>query len=309
MNNSSNNYSNNNSNSENNNNGKQVGRITINHVSTSNKGPQVPVKLAHAALNMDLGKLMAVADTGAEVCVAGASIIPKHLLNRKHLLPPTSSLFTFNGQSSPCIGILPARLSNKYYETEADIYICPAAKGSLLLSLEASKSLGYIPQEFPNLKPPLSVSQVKQQQEKHRKSHARDPPPLQVGQHVHVQDSRTKLWDKVGQVLEVTKDHSYKVKVDSGGICWRIRKFIYPVPEPPDSTSKSVTPDVGSPSPASSKGRGEKRVRFNPPPDPPHHSSRPTRRPAFYGSWTAPPLHQVQGGDDASAIVQRVGPL
>ena len=37
MNNSSNNYSNNNSNSENNNNGKQVGRIMINHVSTSNK--------------------------------------------------------------------------------------------------------------------------------------------------------------------------------------------------------------------------------------------------------------------------------
>ena len=135
---------------------------------------------------------------------------------------------------------------------------------------------------------------------------------LLVGQHVHVQDSRTKLWDKVGQVLEVTiltKDHSYKVKVDSGGICWRIRKFIHPVPEPPDSTSKPVTPDVSSPSPASSKGRGEKRVRFNPPPDSPHHSSRPTRRPAFSGSLTAPPSHQAQGGDDASAIVQRVGLL
>ena len=160
--NSSNNSGNNNNNNngkKNSNEAKRVGCIKINHVSTSQKCPLVSVKLSHASLNKDLGRLKAVADTGAEVCVAGPHILPKRLLNGKHLLPPTSTLFTFNGQSSPCIGILPAHLSNDVYKTEAEIYVCPAAKGTILLSLDVSKKLGYVPHDFPAIIPP-SINQV-----------------------------------------------------------------------------------------------------------------------------------------------------
>ena len=298
---------------------KRVGRIEINKVSTVDKIPQVPVVLAHASQDIDLGEVKAIADTGAEVCVAGTHLLPKRLLNSKHLRPPNSTLFTFNGQSSPCVGILPVRLSNNLYKTEAEIYICPAAKGTLLLSLDVCKKLGYVRQDFPDIIPPtvgqvknkwiIAESASKEKQRDYYDARAKDLPPLRVGQRVRIQDSFSKLWDKVGRVLEISRDRSYKVEVDSGSIFWRNRKFIRPVPEPSDSASEVVQ---HGPSQASSKMRGEKRVRFqlpppepsppNPPipPNPPRRSSRPSLRPNFYGSSPTPPSRQAQRGDDAS---------
>ena len=131
---------------------KRVGRIIINHVAaTDHKCPEVTVKITHSSLNVELGEMQAIPDTGAEVCVAGTHAFPKHILNSRYLLPPTSSLFTFNGEKSPCIGILPVRLRNGFHETEAEIYVCPAAKGKMLLSLDVNKRLGYVHTSFPEI--------------------------------------------------------------------------------------------------------------------------------------------------------------
>ena len=108
---------------------KRVGRIIINHVAaTDHKCPEVTVKITHSSLNVELGEMQAIPDTGAEVCVAGTHAFPKHILNSKYLLPPASSLFTFNGKKSPCIGILPVRLRNGFHDIGGRDLCLPSGK-------------------------------------------------------------------------------------------------------------------------------------------------------------------------------------
>ena len=341
--------SNNNDDNSNNNNrngssqkqgGKKVGKIQVYRVETKNKSPQVSVKLYHSATGKKIGSRFAIADTGAEVCVAGPYLLPKNMLNGKHLLPPKSDLVTFDGENSPCIGILPARLANQHYAVDTEIYVCSAAQGKILLSLDVCKNLGYIRGDFPDIILPKEIRKVKKwtipddasaaalkkpvdegaiAKKRHESilkyrdqydSRAADLSSLKVGQSVRIQDMVSKLWEKTGKIERICADQrSYKVLADNGKVYWRNRKFLRPIPD----ASADIDTDLATespPLPASAGGRGKRKVRFRSPIDDAdgrdtagelRRSSRRRRRPDFYGTSTSTTLDRAQGGDGVGA--------
>ena len=52
---------------------------------------------------------------------------------------------------------------------------------------------------------------------------------IQLGQHVLVQDTRTGLWDRTGVISGIGKFRNFLVKLPSGRLCWRNRRFLRPV--------------------------------------------------------------------------------
>jgi hypothetical protein len=98
--------------------------------------------------------------------------------------------------------------------------------------------------------------------------HARPLRPLRVGDSVRVQDADSKRWDKQGIIVSVGESRDYRVKMQSGRIYWRNRKFLRLV-YPPLATDA----DPAAPSPA---------IDTNPeepgPLPPPDHSSNQRRR-------------------------------
>ena len=107
-------------------------------------------------------------------------------------------------------------------------------------------------------------------------------PQLPVGQRVAVQDAATKRWTRYGQIIEQTRRRGYRVKLDSGAVMWRNRKFLKPIPmqnpqsdqhlpAPAPATSSStpataLTPRTTSgPSPALRRSTRTRRapVRFS----------------------------------------------
>ena len=212
-----------------------------------------------------------------------------------HLLPPTSAVFAFDGKSSPCIGVLPARLQNEYYDIETEIYVCPSVKANhIILSLGASKKLGYVNPDFPNVIEPKVIQAVSIKENHH------NLPPLHIGQQVCVYDFTSKLWNKFGKVVEITQDRSHKVKTTSGQVYWRNRELIRPVPL--DSPCKSGPVEESPPSPVSSKRRGRRWVTGSP--ASPRRSHLP-RRPGSSCSSPTPSSRRAERGDDASADVRQ----
>ena len=63
-------------------------------------------------------------------------------------------------------------------------------------------------------------------------SHARPLPPLNLEDCVRIQDPVTKRWDKAGIVMGVGRSRDYHVKLPSGRVLWRNRRFLRPVPKP-----------------------------------------------------------------------------
>ena len=53
-------------------------------------------------------------------------------------------------------------------------------------------------------------------------------PPLKVGQSVRLQDPVTKRWGSVGVVVGVGKHRDNHVKMPSGRVMWRNRRFLRP---------------------------------------------------------------------------------
>ena len=52
--------------------------------------------------------------------------------------------------------------------------------------------------------------------------------PLQIGHSVRVQDSSTKLWNRVGVIVGIGQHRDYRVKTASGAVMWRNRRFLRP---------------------------------------------------------------------------------
>ncbi|XP_068238582.1 uncharacterized protein [Palaemon carinicauda] len=63
-------------------------------------------------------------------------------------------------------------------------------------------------------------------------AHARPLPRLNVGQHVRLQDPTSHRWDKIGIIMGGTKSREYEIRLPSGGVLRRNRRFLYPVPSP-----------------------------------------------------------------------------
>ncbi|EFX71015.1 hypothetical protein DAPPUDRAFT_112167 [Daphnia pulex] len=102
--------------------------------------------------------------------------------------------------------------------------------------------------------------------------HARRLRPLRVGDSVRVQDADSKRWDKQGIIVSVGESCDYRIKMQSGRIYWRNRKFLRLVYPP-----LAIDADPADPSPAMD-AKPEEPVPL-PPPD--HSASQRHRRVNF----------------------------
>lgn len=70
--------------------------------------------------------------------------------------------------------------------------------------------------------------------------HARSLPRLSVGTQVRVQDPTSLRWDKVGVVMGLGRSRDYQVRLPSGRVWWRNRRFLRPVTMPSAGPATSV---------------------------------------------------------------------
>ena len=80
---------------------------------------------------------------------------------------------------------------------------------------------------------------------------AKDLPEIGVGSFVRVQDPVSKLWDRTGHVVSRGKSRDYRIKMPSGRVLWRNRRFLKPAPEP--NTGDTASPPSGDKSPGPRK--------------------------------------------------------
>ena len=77
--------------------------------------------------------------------------------------------------------------------------------------------------------------------------------PLQLGTFVRLQNPHTKLWDKVATIVSIGQHRTCRIRLDSGRVLWRNRRFpraipptIPPAPTPPpdaENQSSDTTSD------------------------------------------------------------------
>jgi hypothetical protein len=106
-------------------------------------------------------------------------------------------------------------------------------------------------------------------------------PELSVDQRVAVQDPISKKWSSTGVVQEKARNRSYHVKLDSGAVIWRNRKFLKPLPNQPT--------ERGEQRGRVQRTRTDNTTERNPQPEPtspavPRRSTRTRRKPERYGS-------------------------
>ena len=56
--------------------------------------------------------------------------------------------------------------------------------------------------------------------------HAKDLPKLATGDNVRIQDAISKKWDRIGIIITVGKFRDYSIKLPSGRLMWRNKKFL-----------------------------------------------------------------------------------
>ncbi|XP_045127763.1 uncharacterized protein LOC123514179 [Portunus trituberculatus] len=79
-------------------------------------------------------------------------------------------------------------------------------------------------------------------------AHARPLPPLQQGDVVRIQDPTTQRWDKVGTIMGVGRSRDYLLKMPSGRVWWRNRRFLRPAPPlNASSTMEDATAPLAAP--------------------------------------------------------------
>ena len=109
--------------------------------------------------------------------------------------------------------------------------------------------------------------------------HARPLSPIPAGTTVRIQDPVSKRWDRRGVVVLMGNRRDYRIKMQSGRVYWRNRRFLridYTTPpeepDPPAADDISAGPSdvlsqetaiAPSPIPVGSNGRrGRKRAQF-----------------------------------------------
>ena len=118
------------------------------------------------------------------------------------------------------------------------------------------------------------------QKELHYNKSARPLTSLKIGSNVRLQDPVSKRWDKVGVIVGVGYKRDYHVKLPSGRVMWRNRRFLRAAhtPLPADGTPPSEAETSESAVPAQ-----ERRVRFQLPSTPLRRSGRERRLPDRLG--------------------------
>ena len=87
---------------------------------------------------------------------------------------------------------------------------------------------------------------------------------LQLGTTVRVQDPRTKLWDSIATIISIGKHRTYRVRLPSGRVLWRNRRFLRI--SQPASASPATTPPLSDnkQEPTSTGPRRSTRPRHTP---------------------------------------------
>ena len=122
-----------------------------------------------------------------------------------------------------------------------------------------------------------SRASIRGQVEERYNKTAKDLPTLPVGTYVRIQNHATKLWDRTGHVVTVGRSRDYRIKMPSGRLLWRNRRFVRPVPSPEVVQEQETSEETSSgfrgsqedcTATASSSGqdglRRSRRVRFAP---------------------------------------------
>ncbi len=246
---------------------KRFGRIKrIDRV--GEERPVVSVLVSDTRTKESLGRQEAIADTGAEACVAGLQLLESLRMDKERLEPPRSTLFTFNGSKEKCLGVLKVDLANESYRAEVEVNICPNVTDNLLLSLQACKDLGYVRKAFPTIIPPserkasirscVRKTATRAEERSHKglrdkvvahNQSAKSLPVLKHGQAVKIQSTATNKRGKVGVVVRSNKSlRNYLVKVGKEIYVWRNRKYLSPVRSRADgvrrATVKPITCDA-----------------------------------------------------------------
>ncbi len=106
------------------------GRVII---CSLNPESTISVKIGLIKTHQYLGMHKAIADTGAQLCVAGPEILSL-CQSRNNLLPPVAKQMRgFKGQSATCLGRLPVTLENECYQTNTELHICPGVNTNAIV--------------------------------------------------------------------------------------------------------------------------------------------------------------------------------
>ena len=131
-----------------------------------------------------------------------------------------------------------------------------------------------------------AAAKGKQKIEEQYNSHARALPPLKLGSSVRIQDPKSKLWDTCGTIISVGKSRDYHVKLASGRVYWRNRRYIRPNTAIENGGEEKMDPAaITDSAPQAKRRRGRPRRQDNKPAaEPSRRSSRIKHPPSRYGN-------------------------
>ena len=167
--------------------------------------PQVSVTLDHVITDMSYGTCSATPDTGADATMHGPFAVGVLGLAEEQMgPPPEAAIVAANGQSLQCVGTLMFSICLGTRSTSEQALVCSNHQG-LLLAWFVCRDLGIIPSNYPSPLPDFPESTP-----------------------VLLQDPTTRRWDRTGVVVEVSRYRTYRVKLPSGRVLWRNRRFLRP---------------------------------------------------------------------------------
>ena len=105
------------------------------------------MKVAQGTHGIGPASVLALADTGAMVCVAGTALMSKLQL-RTDELRKCGDLRDVVDMRIQCLGSTTCHISSGDQSTKQEVYFVRSAK-DLYLSLGACKRLGLVPEDFP----------------------------------------------------------------------------------------------------------------------------------------------------------------
>ena len=110
--------------------------------------------------------LLALPDTGADICVGGLDFLEKMGEYPENLLPAEQHPCAANGETITSVGILPVSLTLGQVTTDESIHILRGVSG-LLISWKATRELHIIPDQYPRQISKLQPSETADQLDRH----------------------------------------------------------------------------------------------------------------------------------------------
>ena len=72
-------------------------------------------------------------------------------------------------------------------------------------------------------------------------SRSKELTPLDIGYRVRIQDHATKKWTLTGTIVAKKSNRCYYVRLPSGRVLWRNRRYLFPIPERDEPVSETET--------------------------------------------------------------------